>query len=157
HVVDVLDGPLLAGGDDEALFIHLQRHPALDLARRRRLYLEQRQGGRSFFLAPCLYVDERAHALVLAEIAARVLVARRAILDRLDLVEADERGALALLGVQAMGLDRTADGAGLAAELVDEDLRLDVTALETRLDEIDLRLDGRQIVLRAALQDEAGA
>ena len=52
------------------------------------------------------------------------------------------------------GFDGRADGAGFAAMLVHDDVGLDALVREARLDEIHLRLDRRQIVLRAALQHE---
>ena len=58
---------------------------------------------------------------------------------------------------QAPGFERGADGAGFAAVLVDDDVGLHVLALEARLDEIHLRLHRGQVVLRAALQQEAPA
>ena len=47
-----------------------------------------------------------------------------------------------------------ADRARFAAVLVNDHLGRDVLALEARLDEIHLRLHRRQVVLRAALQQE---
>src|SRR4029078_12162564 len=82
-----------------------------------------------------LGVDERARAVVRAEVAARRLV-----VDRLELqvdrgVDADERReALAL--DNAPGLHRGADRAGLARVRVDVDLG----AGDARLDVVDLRL-----------------
>src|SRR5258708_4370931 len=71
-------------------------------------------------------------------------------------VEPDERADAAVVP-QAAGFERSADGAGFAAVLVDDDVGLDLLTLEAALDEIDLALHGGQIVLRAALEQEAGA
>ena len=64
---------------------------------------------------------------------------------------------LAAVVPEASGFERRADGAGFAAMLVNDHVGRDFLALEARLDEIDLRFDGGQIVLRAALQQEAAA
>src|SRR5690348_10675041 len=82
-----------------------------------------------------LDIDERAQAVVLAEIAARRLVSRRSIRDPPNGVEPDEARAVAG-AVQTARLHGRADGARLAAMLVDDDLGLDVRAAEVRSDEI---------------------
>ena len=64
---------------------------------------------------------------------------------------------LAAVVPEASGFKRRADGAGFAAVLVDDHVGLHVLALEARLDEIHLRLHRGQVVLRAALQQEARA
>ncbi len=71
-------------------------------------------------------------------------------------VQADESGLRAVVP-QAPGFERRADGARFAAMLVDDDFGRTFLALEARFDEIDLRLHGGQVVLRAALQQEARA
>ena len=58
---------------------------------------------------------------------------------------------------QSPRLDRRADRAGLAAVLVDDDFRLDLGAAEVRADEVDFRLDRREVVLRPALKHEPRA
>ena len=96
-------------------------------------------------------------ALVLAEVAARVLVSRRAKLDLLDALDADERGLKVLLLEQPDGLDGAADRPALAAVRMDGDRGLFGRADKARLDEIDLGLDGGEIVLCAALEHEVPA
>ena len=71
-------------------------------------------------------------------------------------VQPDE-GGLASVVPKTAGLQRRPDGAGFAAMLVHDDVGLHVLAFEARLDEIHLGLDGRQVVLRAALQQETPA
>ena len=67
----------------------------------------------------------------------------------LDADEARLAGAL----VATQGFDGRADGAGFTGVRVHEHLR----ARYALLDVVDLGLDGRQVVLRAALQHELGA
>jgi hypothetical protein len=101
------------------------------------------------------HVDERAQAFVGAEPTARLFAARRPIRDAPDSVEADEgRGAIGPRANHADRLESRADSPCLAGVLVHHDLRLRAGAGEGRADEIDLRFDGRQIPLRAALKDE---
>src|SRR5205085_179883 len=104
-----------------------------------------------------LDVDERAQALVFAEIAAGFLLARGTELDLLHSIQPDERGDQPLLGDETMRLQRAADRAGFAAMLVYDHLRRDAGAQEARLDEIDLRFDRGQVVLRPALQNKTRA
>ena len=144
HLLHVFDSSLFAGGDDQALRAVSER----DLGLHRRLVIRVRGSG--------LDVDEGAQALVLAEVAARGFVARGGEGDGGDLVEADEGGLLAVLP-QAHRFEGAADGAGFAAVLVHDDVGLDFLALEARLDEVHLRLDGGQVVLRAALENELAA
>ena len=103
-----------------------------------------------------LHVNEGAQAFVLAEVAARGFRAGRLILDPLDRLNAD-KGRLTSVVPKPSGLESGADGPGFAAMLVDNHVRLHILALEARLDEINLRLNGRQIVLRTTLQQEARA
>ncbi len=142
HVPDVLGRSLLAPGHDEAAVDRL-----VDVGR----HLSRPRGARAD-----RDVDERAHALVLAEVAPRAVVALGLELDALGRVEADE-GRLAPLPPQADGFEARADGAGLAAVLVEDDVRLARLALKVVADEVDLCLDGRQVALRAALQHEPPA
>ena len=100
------------------------------------------------------HVNEGAQAVVLAEIAARVFVARGAVADVLNGIEPDEGGAMTVL-VETNGFDRRADCARLAAVFVNDDFRLVPDAVEVRVNEVDFRLHRRQVLLRAALQDEA--
>src|ERR1051326_7856257 len=86
-----------------------------------------------------LDVDERAQALVLAEIAARRLIARGLVLNLRAGFETDER-ALAAVVPQAAGFECGTDPPRLAAMLVDDDLRRVLLAFESRLDEVHLRL-----------------
>ena len=142
HVPDVLGRSLLAPGHDEAAVDRLV-HIGGDTPRPR--------DGRAD-----RHVDEGAHAFVLAEVAPRVVVALGLERDALGRVEADER-RLASLPPQADGLEARADRAGLAAVLVEHDVGLAHLALEVVADEVDLRLDRRQVALRAALQHEPPA
>ena len=73
-----------------------------------------------------LDVDERAQALVLAEVAARGFFARASCTEMFAHgVEADER-ALAAVVPEASGFERRADRAGFAAVLVHDHIGLDV-------------------------------
>ena len=103
-----------------------------------------------------LHVDEGAQALVLAEVAAGVFAAVRDVADFLHGFEAD-KGGLAAHAPEAVGFDGGSDGSGFAAVLVDDDVGLDAFVAEARFDEIDLGLDGGEVVLRAALEDESVA
>src|SRR4030095_8575047 len=81
-----------------------------------------------------LDMDEGPQAVVLAEVAARRLVAGRPIGDPAYGVEANEPRPLTAL-IEPPDFDCRADGAGLAAVLVHDDLGLDVRAAEVRADE----------------------
>ena len=94
-------------------------------------------------------VDEGALAVVRAEVARRLVVVLRRVLEVDGRIDADE-GAAALALDDAQGLHRGADGARLAGVRVDEHL----AARDALLDVVDLRLDGGQVVLRAALEHE---
>src|SRR5215471_7395334 len=144
HLLDVFDGALFAGGDDEALRALIERNFGL----RGATVIGGKRGG--------LDVDECAQALVLAEVAAGALVARGLVLNGAAGFETDE-GGLAAVVPEAAGFARGDDSAGFATVLVDDHVGGDVLALETGLDEIDLGFDGGQVVLRAALQQEAAA
>ena len=100
HLFDVFDRALFAGRDDQALGAHFERHFGLH----RRLVVDIDYIG--------LDVDEGAQALVLAEVAARGLVARGLVADVLAGVETDE-GALAAIVPEAPGLESRANGARL--------------------------------------------
>src|SRR5579862_2502944 len=101
-----------------------------------------------------LDVDKRPQASVLAKIAARVFVPRLTVFDFANRIEADERGAHAVLP-ETHGLGARADRARFAAMLVDDNFRLLVGRAEAAANEVHFRLYDRKIVLRAALQDEA--
>ncbi len=101
-------------------------------------------------------VDERPEAVVLAETAAGFLPHRRPVLDPAHRVQADEGGP-APLAPEGDGLEGGADGPRLPRVLVDDDLGRFPGPPEALLDEIHLRLDRRQVVLRPPLQDEARA
>src|SRR6202042_2441573 len=94
-------------------------------------------------------VDEGALAVVLAEVAGRLVVVLGGVFQIDRRVDADEGAAPAALD-DAHRLHRRADGSGLAGVGVDVDL----AARNALLDVIDLGLDGGEVVLRAALQDE---
>ena len=55
------------------------------------------------------------------------------------------------------GLESSADRASFARVLVDDDFGRLAGSVETRADEIHLRLDGCKVVLSATLEDEPGA
>src|SRR5262249_7151135 len=132
HVIDVFDQPPLARvADDQTLDSRQDR----DLRLARRLRRRHRN------LAVDLDVDEGPQTFVLAEIAARVLVAVSVVRDLPDLIQPDEARLQTVLP-EPDRLDGGADRARLAAMFVDDDPRLLLFALEPRLDEIDLRLDG---------------
>src|ERR1019366_1358213 len=144
HLFDVFDGALFAGGDDQALRACFQRNLGLGRA----LIIQRNQVG--------LDVDEGAQALVLAEIAARGLFPRGLVLDVGAGVETDEAADAAVIP-EASGFECGADGPGFATMLVHNHVGRRVLALEARFDEIHLRFHGGQVVLRAALQQEARA
>src|SRR5438270_1153248 len=108
------------------------------------------------FSAGYVDVDESAQAIVLAKIAARVFVARCPIANVRDSFEANKRG-LASVAPEAVRLLGCSDCAGFAAVFVHYDLRLFAIGSETGLDEINLGFDHGQVVLCAALEDEAAA
>ena len=99
-------------------------------------------------------VDECAQAIVLAEIAARCFVARGAVFDLADGIEANECRLLAI-PPQAQRFLRRADCARFAAVLVHDDFWLRASGAKAVADEIDLGLYDREIVLRSALQYES--
>src|SRR5260370_27186120 len=99
-------------------------------------------------------VDEGTQAIVLAEIAARVFVARCAIAYVRDGVETNKRG-LASVVPKAVRLLGCADCAGFTAVLMHDDLRLFAVGAEAGLDEVDLRFDHCEIVLCTTLEDKA--
>src|SRR5262249_52839011 len=148
HVVDIFDQSPLAGvADDQSFDARQDRY----LRFARRLLLFQLAWG-----ARNLHVDESAQAFVLAEITARVLVAVRVVADLFDLVQPDETRLPPVIP-KPDSFDPGANRARFAAVFVDGDARLNVFAFEPRLDEINLRLDGGEVVLRAALQNEVRA
>jgi hypothetical protein len=116
--------------------------------------VNDRQVCRRFRFTGGVHVDERTQAVVLAEVAARVLVARRAVLDIAHRIEPDE-GGLAAVAPQTQRLDARPNGARLPAVFVHDDLGRAVRRAETRTDEVHFRLHHRHIVLRSALQYEA--
>src|ERR1022692_75886 len=101
-----------------------------------------------------IHVDEGAQAIVLAEIAAGIFVPRGAIADLLYRIESDEGSALAVL-VETNDLHACSDRARFAAMLVHDDFGFMINAVEMRVNEIDFRLERRQVLLCPALQDEA--
>jgi hypothetical protein len=103
-----------------------------------------------------IYVDERAQAIVLAEVATSVFVARGVIVDICDRFQANE-GRLLAVGPEPQGLLRGSNGSGLAAMLMHNDLGLFAICAEAGFDEVHLCLHHGEIILRAALQDKAGA
>ena len=101
-----------------------------------------------------MHVDEGAQAVILAEIAAGILIARSAIADALDRVEPNKCSLVSIL-VEAHCLHASSNRAGFAAVLVDDDLGFRLIAAEVRFHEVDFSFHRREILLRAALQDEA--
>ena len=86
------------------------------------------------------------------EVTDRLFVVLRRVLERDRRIDADE-SALAAALHDAQGLHRGADRAGFAGVRVDEDLGV----RDALLDVVDLRFDGGEVVLRAALQNVLGA
>ena len=99
-------------------------------------------------------VDEGTQAIVLAEVAARVFVARRAIADVRNGFQTDKRG-LPFIVSEVMRLLSCANCAGFTAVLMHDNLRLSAVSAEAGLDEVHLRFDHGEIVLRATLEDKA--
>ncbi len=97
-------------------------------------------------------VDEGALAVVRAEVADRLFVVLGRVIEVDGRLETDERRRAAALD-HAQRLERGAQRAGLAGVGVDEDLG----AGDALLDVVDLRLDRREVVLRAALEHVARA
>src|SRR5580704_419793 len=146
HVVEIFDRSLLASGNDQALLAVHQRN-LRDLL----------DGDETFVvLGRGTDVNEGSQAVVLAEMATGIFVARGAVFDFTDRIESDERGLLAV-APQTQGFLRSTDGARFAAMLVADDLRLLARGPETVADEIDLGFHDREVVLRSSLQNEAGA
>ena len=101
-------------------------------------------------------VDKSSQAIVLAEIAARSLVARRPVFDFPYCIQADE-GRTLTVPPQAQRFLRRADCAGLSAVLVHDDFRLLPGGPEAIANEVHFRFHHSKIILRAALQDKARA
>src|SRR5215813_1141216 len=145
HVVDVFDQPPLAGvADDQPFDAGQNRY--LGLARRLRLFRRARN----------LHVNEGAQTFVLTEKTSRVLVSVRVVADLIDLLEPDEARPQSVIP-EPDRLNRRAYRARFATVFVHGNARLNVFAFESRFDEIHLRLDGCQVMLRAALQNEVRA
>src|SRR5260370_7614310 len=99
-------------------------------------------------------VDEGTQAIVLAEIAARVFVARCAIAYVRDGVETNKRG-LASVVPKAVRLLGCADCAGFTAVLMHDNFRLFAVSAEAGFDEVHLPFHHSHILLSAALQSKA--
>ncbi len=160
HVVHVLDGALLAGGDDDALRLRRLLFGCADARGVRLLGALLVDEGLGAFArgAGRRHVDERAQALVLAEVAARALVAAWCgTAMRCDGVQADERASRGPRSVAAAPPRARRRWRPTRRVLVHEDVGVLVLAGEAALDEVHLRLHRGQVVLRAALQHEAPA
>ena len=83
----------------------------------------------------------------------RVFAARRAIRDLANGIQADEGGEMAVAPT-ANRFDARANRSRFAAVLVNNNFRLDPQGVEVGAQEVHLRLDRSEIVLRAALQNE---
>ena len=118
HVLHVLHCAFLAGGYDQPLGACLERH--LGFHRGTILGIDQRG----------FDIDERAQALVLAEIAAGGFVARCFVGDLRDGVNANECGLPSVVP-KAAGFESAAYSTGLAAMLVHDYVGRHVLALET--------------------------
>ena len=106
-------------------------------------------------LAACdVDIDEGAQAVVLAEVAARVFVASGAVSNVGYGFESNE-GCLLAVRPEPQSFLRCADGSGFAAVFVHDDLGLFAVGAEAGFDEVDFGFDDGEIVLRAALKDEA--
>src|ERR1700759_5868697 len=99
-------------------------------------------------------INEGAQAVVLTEVAARILIASGAIADVRHRIDADEGRLFAVLPEPQCFLG-SADRSGFSAVLMDNDLRLLALGPETGLYEIHFCFHHCQVVLRAALQHEA--
>src|SRR3981081_2904379 len=99
-------------------------------------------------------VDEGTQAIVLAEVAARVFVARRSITDVRDGFQTDERAPPPIVPKAGRPLS-WANCAGFAAVLMHDNLRLFAVSAEAGLNEVALSFDHSEIVLCAALEDKA--
>ncbi len=106
HIIDIFDQAFFAGGDDQALLAVHER----DLGD----FLDGHEA--QIVLGRGADIDERAQAIVLAEIAARSFVARGAVFDLADSLKPDE-GSLLAVAPQTQGLDCSADSAGFAADI----------------------------------------
>ena len=100
-------------------------------------------------------VYERAEAVVFAEMTARLFAHGGPVLDMPYGIQTDEGGLPALLP-QGHSLERAADRARFSGVFMYDDLRRLAGSLKSLLDEIHLSFHGREIVLRAALKNEAG-
>ena len=101
-------------------------------------------------------VDEGAQAIILAEVAARGFVARGAVLNLADRVQADESCLLAI-SPEPQGFLGRANGAGFSTMFVHNDLRLLASSAKTITDEIHFRLHYCEIILRSSLQHKTRA
>src|SRR3954471_23048021 len=146
HIVDIFHRALFAGGNDQALLAVHERNL--------RDFLNRHKAEIVFRLRAD--VDKRSQAIVLAEVAARIFVARRAVLDFAYSVEADESSLLTITP-QTQGLLRGANRTGLPTVLVHNDLRLLARGTEAVADKVHFRLHNCQIVLRASLQYKTGS
>src|SRR5580693_10127367 len=146
HVVDIFDQTLFAGGDNQPLLAMHQRNLG-DFLYGDKAHVIRRRGS---------YIDKGAQTIVLAEMAARLLVARGAVFYFPHSIQSDKRG-LQPVAPQAQRLNRRTDGAGFAAEFVNNNFRLPSRRAEAVVDEVDFRLYYRHVVLRPTLQDETRA
>src|SRR5580765_4099285 len=144
HVVEILDRSLFAGRDDQAL-LAVHQWDLRDLL----------DGDEALVVLRCrANVDERAETVVLAEVAARIFVARGAVFDFADGLQANKSCLLAI-APQPQRFLRSTDRTRFAAMLVDDDLRLFPGGAETVADEIHFGFHYGEVVLRSALEHEA--
>src|ERR1700733_5698463 len=144
HVIDVLHRALFAGGDNQALLAMHQRNL--------RDFLDGDKAQIILRLRP--NVDESSQAVVLAEMATRLFVARRPILDLSHGVESNERSRLTV-SPQAERFLCCANCSRFATVLVHDNLRLLAGCPKAVPDEINLGLYHGEIILRPTLQNKA--
>src|SRR5262249_26776484 len=91
---------------------------------------------------------------VLAKVAARVFIARGAVADVLDRIDANKSGLVAI-APEPQRFDGGADSARFATVLVNDNFGFFIRSVEVRLDEVHFGLNGSKGLLRAALQNES--
>src|SRR6185369_12836747 len=148
HLVCSLVLAHFAGGNDEALLALHQRHFG-DL-------LDGNKTGVGLRSVRRFDVDKGAETVILAEIAARVLVTRGAVLDLANSFKTYEAG-LESVPPQAQRFLRRADCARFATMLVNDDFRTLACCPETAVDEIHFGFDDCKIVLCSSLQHKTRA
>src|SRR5580704_10882182 len=144
HIVDIFDLTLFAGGDDQPLLAMHQRNLGDFLYGNKALVVRGRGS----------YIDKGAQTIVFAEMAARLFVSGRAIVDFSYGIQSDKCGLLAI-APKSQQLCGRANRARFATELVHDDLGFLADSAEAILNEIHFSFHHRHVVLCSALQHEA--